>query len=42
MVDAWFTREQFLAMVTAGEMPDDASLAAYALLTLWEGKKTAS
>jgi 8-oxo-dGDP phosphatase len=42
MVHAWFSREDFLAMVAAGEMPDDASLAAYALLTLWEGKKTAS
>jgi 8-oxo-dGTP pyrophosphatase MutT (NUDIX family) len=36
MVHDWFSRKQFLALVTAGDMPDDASLAAYALLAMRE------
>jgi 8-oxo-dGDP phosphatase len=36
MIHAWFSRQDFLAMVTTGDMPDDASLAAYTLLTMWE------
>jgi 8-oxo-dGTP pyrophosphatase MutT (NUDIX family) len=39
MVHAWFSRDDFLALVAKGEMPDDASLAAYALLTAWETKQ---
>jgi hypothetical protein len=40
MVHAWFSRDDFLTLVTRGEMPDDASLAAYALLTIWEDKNS--
>jgi 8-oxo-dGTP pyrophosphatase MutT (NUDIX family) len=39
MVHSWFSRTEFLAMVTRGEMTDDASLAAYTLLTMWEAGK---
>jgi 8-oxo-dGTP pyrophosphatase MutT (NUDIX family) len=38
MVHAWFSREKFIELVVRGEMSDDASLAAYALLTIWESK----
>lgn len=40
MIHAWFSRDDFLTLVTRGEMPDDASLAAYALLTIWEDKNS--
>ena len=40
MIHAWFSRKDFLELVTSGEMPDDASLAAYALLTIWESKNS--
>jgi 8-oxo-dGTP pyrophosphatase MutT (NUDIX family) len=40
MVHAWFSREDFLGLVAAGDMPDDASLAAYALLTIRESKES--
>ena len=36
MIHAWFSRSEFLDLVAKGEMPDDASLAAYALLLAWE------
>lgn len=41
-VHAWFSRQDLLTLVAAGQMPDDASLAAYALLTLWETKELAT
>lgn len=39
MVHAWFSRQGFLRLVAAGEMADDASLAAYALLMSRENEK---
>ncbi len=39
MIHAWFSRKEFLDLVAKGEMPDDASLAAYALLTAWENRQ---
>lgn len=33
---AWFTRATFESMITAGEITDAQSIAAYALLRLWE------
>jgi len=38
MVHAWFSRQDFIGLVADGQMADDASLAAYALLTIWEAK----
>lgn len=40
MVHAWFSRQGFLRLVAAGDMADDASLAAYALLTADENETT--
>jgi len=34
------SRKDFLNLVTSGEMPDDASLAACTLLTIWESKNS--
>jgi 8-oxo-dGDP phosphatase len=39
-IHAWFSRPGFRRLVAAGEMADDASLAAYALLMSWEDEKT--
>jgi 8-oxo-dGTP pyrophosphatase MutT (NUDIX family) len=41
MIHAWYARSGFIDLVTSGEMPDDASLAAYALLTIWESNRAA-
>ena len=41
MIHAWYPRSGFIDLVTSGEMPDDASLAAYALLTIWESNRVA-
>jgi hypothetical protein len=38
MIHAWFSRQDFIELVAKGDLPDDASLAAYALLTICENK----
>jgi 8-oxo-dGTP pyrophosphatase MutT (NUDIX family) len=40
MIHAWFSRPGFRRLVAAGDMADDASLAAYALLMSWEDERT--